>query len=90
MTRFHRRQNTNTDELGKGVADNLRKDIQDFDIESPKNLTFINGCGKWLTVGIGTGINQKNQNAGIESQNVKGRTGKKGTNHSCKHINHPM
>ena len=83
VTRFHRRQNTNTDELGKGVADNLRKDIQDFDIESPKNLTFINGCGKWLTVGIGTSINQKNQNAGIESQNVKGRTGKKGTNHSC-------
>ena len=83
VTRFHRRQNTNTDELGKGVADNLRKDIQNFDIESPKNLTFINGCGKWLTVGIGTSINQKNQNAGIESQNVKGRTGKKGTNHSC-------
>ena len=42
VTRFHRRQNTNTDELGKGVADNLRKDIQDFSERSSPGYDL--GC----------------------------------------------
>lgn len=73
---LHSGKQTNAYELGQCITDYLEKDIKNLDVKAPQCFTGIQTDCERFAKGIGTGINQKYQNTGIQGQNIKRRTGK--------------
>lgn len=73
---LHSGKQTNAYELGQCITNYLEKDIKNLDVKAPQCFTGIQTDCERFAKGIGTGINQKYQNTGIQGQNIKRRTGK--------------